>query len=383
MKQLLQFLTAIVVVSCATFTTPAQAQCNGLFFSEYVEGYSNNKALEIYNASGATVNMSNYGIIRFDNGSSTVTYEPDQEATFVQLPADQLAPNDVYVVVIDRSAVTESTITSTFDKPVWNGYLQIDQLIDIVTGEPVTDDNGDPVFGVVYDENGAALFDLSDDAVYYEEYDLQGKADAFVCQDYFVNKTMSFNGNDAMALVEGTTFAPDGSNLLDVIGVIGEDPEETIGEPAWIDADGGWLTRDRTLVRNSDVSEGRNSAPDVVFASGGTFTGGEWTSYAKNDFSHLGFHESVCGNTGINDAFNAVEFNLYPQPAQNEVRVEAPIAIQKIEVYNINGQKVKGMSIQGGLNKIRVDVSDLDSGMYMTYVTFQDGRNSVSPLVIN
>lgn len=46
-----------------------------VFFSEYVEGSSFNKALEIYNATGATVDLTtgNYVIERYNNGSPTAT----------------------------------------------------------------------------------------------------------------------------------------------------------------------------------------------------------------------------------------------------------------------------------------------------------------------
>lgn len=44
-----------------------------LFFSEYIEGSNNNKALEIYNGTGAAVDLSNYQILYFNNGSPTPT----------------------------------------------------------------------------------------------------------------------------------------------------------------------------------------------------------------------------------------------------------------------------------------------------------------------
>lgn len=49
----------------------ANAQCNELFISEYVEGSGNNKGLEIYNPTGSPINLSNYRIVRYSNGSST------------------------------------------------------------------------------------------------------------------------------------------------------------------------------------------------------------------------------------------------------------------------------------------------------------------------
>ena len=48
--------------------------CNELFFSEYVEGSSYNKYLEIYNGTGKSVNLSDYIIEVYMNGDSTPKY---------------------------------------------------------------------------------------------------------------------------------------------------------------------------------------------------------------------------------------------------------------------------------------------------------------------
>ncbi|MFN8308478.1 MAG: T9SS type A sorting domain-containing protein [Chitinophagales bacterium] len=45
--------------------------CTKLFFSEYIEGTSNNKALEIYNPTTVPVNLSTYKILQFRNGAQT------------------------------------------------------------------------------------------------------------------------------------------------------------------------------------------------------------------------------------------------------------------------------------------------------------------------
>lgn len=68
----------------------AQTFCTELFFSEYVEGSSHNKALEIYNPTTSTVNLANYRLIRYSNGSAVPV---DSFNLTGSLPA-----NDVWVV---------------------------------------------------------------------------------------------------------------------------------------------------------------------------------------------------------------------------------------------------------------------------------------------
>jgi hypothetical protein len=59
-------MSAVMLVFALTTMVSAQT----LFFSEYVEGSSNNKALEIYNPTGAEVDLSNYRLYRANNGSA-------------------------------------------------------------------------------------------------------------------------------------------------------------------------------------------------------------------------------------------------------------------------------------------------------------------------
>ena len=78
-----------------------------LYFSEYVEGSSNNKALEIYNPTSETVDLSQYGIAININGGSWKNPDP---------LTGMLNPGDVYVIIhpgfnfslIDSAAVVDT-----------------------------------------------------------------------------------------------------------------------------------------------------------------------------------------------------------------------------------------------------------------------------------
>ncbi|HTL81110.1 MAG TPA: lamin tail domain-containing protein, partial [Bacteroidia bacterium] len=62
-----KFLLAIISLGSTVF---AHSQCNDLFISEYDEGTSNSKALEIYNPTPDSIDLSNYRLVRYSNGSS-------------------------------------------------------------------------------------------------------------------------------------------------------------------------------------------------------------------------------------------------------------------------------------------------------------------------
>ena len=65
-----------------------------LFFSEYIEGSSNNKALEIYNPTGATVDLSGYEIWRISNGGDW----SEGQGNAVELSGYSVPSGDVFVV---------------------------------------------------------------------------------------------------------------------------------------------------------------------------------------------------------------------------------------------------------------------------------------------
>ena len=69
---------------------PVRAASPDLFISEYIEGSSNNKAIEIYNGTGATVSLSGYTLELYSNGSSAVTQ--------TLAPSGNVADGAVYVI---------------------------------------------------------------------------------------------------------------------------------------------------------------------------------------------------------------------------------------------------------------------------------------------
>jgi hypothetical protein len=118
----------------------SNAQCTDLFISEYLEGWSNNKAIEIYNPTDAAVDLGDYRLERYSNGATAA-----QDNQKVDL-SGTLDANSVVVVVLDK----QDPDGVDFEAPVWD--------------------------------------------------ELAEAADLWVCPVYADNNTMYFNGNDAMVL---------------------------------------------------------------------------------------------------------------------------------------------------------------------------------------
>ena len=175
-----------------------------LFFSEYVEGSGNNKALEIYNGTGSAVSLTAgiYQVALYANGSSTPTSTTSLTGT--------VASGDVFV-----------------------------------------------------------LANPSADA-------------AVLAQADQTSASVSFNGNDALALLKAGT-------AKDVIGQIGLDP----GAPGW--GSGSTSTLDQTLRRRTAVQAGDTNGSDAFDPAV------EWVGSAQDDFSGLGSHTTDADGDGIVD----------------------------------------------------------------------------------
>ena len=140
----------------AASSTALFAQCDALFISEYIEGWSNNKAIEVYNPTGSEIDMSDFRIERYSNGATAA--EENQKVVL----SGTIQPNDVLVYVLDK----QDPDGVDFEAPVWD--------------------------------------------------ELAEKANIWLCPVYEENNAMYFNGNDALVLRQISTNAV--MDIFGVIG---------------------------------------------------------------------------------------------------------------------------------------------------------------------
>ncbi|MFK7755532.1 MAG: lamin tail domain-containing protein [Flavobacteriales bacterium] len=130
--------------------------CGNIFFSEYQEGSSNNKALEIYNPTQFPVSLADYQLVNCSNGCGALdTWEFTNDI----FGGATIAPGDVFVVAhpdadpaIQAETDVEFQFLSNGDDVFALQRISTMEIIDVI-GEQTIDDIGDgwTVSGV---ENG-------------------------------------------------------------------------------------------------------------------------------------------------------------------------------------------------------------------------------------
>ncbi|WP_417265840.1 lamin tail domain-containing protein [Brumimicrobium sp.] len=307
--------------------------CSELFISEYVEGWSNNKALEIYNPTDQAIDLSDYIIVRYSNGSTFAGAE-----SAVQL-SGTIAPNDVYVAVIDK-----------------------------------TDPNGTGQEAPVWDS-------------------LQAKADGFYCPNYNVSKAMYFNGNDAVTLEKGTLADLDEgtTQLIDLFGKIGENPDVGGEYDGWTNESpfvgvGVVLTTDHSLIRKATVKSGVTANPALFDAlaewdtipavipmldeNGDPVLDGNGNPRIEGNWASLGIHDCECGELAVNTE-SMINLSIYPNPSTNgEFNFASESNIVNVEVYSAVGQKVFAQENNAGIQSINIGENP---GVYLVNIKTASG----------
>ncbi len=98
--------------------TVSVAPCTDLFISEYLEGSGNNKAIEIYNPTASAINLSDYELRQYNNGSSTTT------AAYTIVLSGSIPAYGTYVVANSSSSATilaKADLQSTSSMMTFNG----------------------------------------------------------------------------------------------------------------------------------------------------------------------------------------------------------------------------------------------------------------------
>ena len=135
-KQVVPILTALIAL-CGL---PLTAQTTDLLFTEYVEGSGNNKAIEIYNGTGATVDLTGYEVRLYSNGAATPNTTLDLttvNATLADGATLVIANASAEQALLDLSDATSGVCNFNGNDALelYNGTATID-VIGVIGSDP-------------------------------------------------------------------------------------------------------------------------------------------------------------------------------------------------------------------------------------------------------
>lgn len=302
---------AVAVFFYAQF---ASGQCHELFFSEYVEGFYNNKAVEIYNPTAKTIQLNQYRITTWHNGTPTFV------AVYSDTLTDSIGPNQVRVIVLNK----RNEKGTGLDTPVSKALAE--------------------------------------------------KADYFFSSTKTNSMSLNFNGDDPVTLDKksGSWW-----QTVDIIGKVGEkpvlatSPSTTIG---WSDSfpfnsgKGTIYTRDHTLIRKPSVTYGDNVNPSYFNPKI------EWDIYPVNTFDSLGFHRCECNKfpASAKDV-KTPAVRIFPNPAHNIITVMASAPVLEIKIFTHSLQNIQIPTSELNANTRQINLADLQSGIYLLQIEYLNG----------
>ncbi|MFN8134983.1 MAG: lamin tail domain-containing protein [Bacteroidales bacterium] len=369
MKKLLLFM----FVCFASLNLSAQSD---LFFSEYIEGSGNNKALEIYNPTNQTINLSNYYILRFSNGSSTFD---GGGATRLQ---GTLAPYKTFVFVNGQT-------TSTSSSPACDPLLQaMANQLDGIYPAP-TYMNGNDAMALVKTPNGVApAVDMSNvtPVDLFGEIGLGASIEKETGWGTVKDSTLSYNFtiNNVVTPITGKVinYVVQAKSYT-VNGVV----SNAQSGPYWM----AW-SANHTLIRKPNIVKGVTESPSPFIITK------EWDTLPAviNQTGKLSY-EDIWTNLGKHRCIADPDFyasldkvkvsgsqvSVYPNPVVSDrFTVSSQMPVSEIEIFSVIGRSVFHKEFKQGQSQVELESLNLEKGVYLVKVTSPSKITSVKKILV-
>jgi len=310
----------------------AQVDCSDLIISEYVEGWNNNKSVEIYNPTDQSVDLTAYRLIRWSNGDETA----DQDSRYVLPLAGTIPPYGVIVMIQDTNFPGQDTM-------VYPGLRQRANYM-----APADYDSGEPGCRVVF-----------------------------------------WNGDDAVSLQR---IINESWTDIDIFGEIGVRPlnwqgtTDPVGgwddDPPYADGQGNYLTKDQTLVRKHNVKKGINRDAMNLYGTNSFNALAEYDSLPNNIFDSLGFHRCDCNVLSVFERSGEITAEIFPNPTLGEdISVSADVEMARIQLINLFGQLIEEKPVNGSRITYTLP-SGLSKGIYFIRVYDNKDRQAARKLMV-
>lgn len=83
---------------------------------------------------------------------------------------------------------------------------------------------------------------------------------------------------------------------------------------------------------------------------------------------------------GLNEKVTLAQIQVYPQPAQGYLQIEAPYPLQKVELYRLDGQKC--LSLEGNQKQVQINCAGLAPGIYILRMESKGGESQTKKILI-
>lgn len=305
--------------------------CSDLFISEYVEGTANSKAIEIYNPTANPIDLSNYQVKRYSNGSNTST------SGGITTLVGTLQPYSTFVLV---NGQTELVGTSTPCDPALQ--LLADQL-----------DHAYP----------APTYFNGNDALTIE------------------------NINGTIVDIFGKIGEDPGEGWCDVDSL-----NYAAGNYYWLSwTSNHTLVRKASTLHGVKYNPGSLQSPDVYFMVQNEWdtVPGYWSvadtmHVTANIWDNLGTHDCECDPTysiGSFEKHNEIYF--FPNPvSNNQLTIKGTAIIESVQIVNPIGQTIFTQTNTMERGDMDIQFSEHLSGLHIAIVTFKDGTKTSRKFIV-
>lgn len=353
----------MTLVLLTSFFASAQTPTD-LFFSEYVEGSGNNKAIEIYNPTTQTISLSNYWVLRFSNGSSTFT-----EGGSTHL-SGSIAPYKTFILV---NGQTTSTPSSPACSPILQAMAnQLDGIYPVPTYM-----NGNDAMALVKTPNGVppdALMSNVTPVDLFGEIGLGAK---------IVAETGWSNIKDITVAYKASGKDVTGKVINYIVQAKATDGTST--GPYWM----AW-TANHSLIRKPNIVTGVKSSPSpfIVTQEWDTLaavkdTAGYWVY--EDIWTNLGKHVCIADPyVSVKKGINESDFSVYPNPVTaDRFTIISPAIIKEVTIYSIQGQNLYKQVAKNGSQQVEIRPFTLKKGVYLVKVTSPTNKTVIKKILIN
>ena len=332
-------LFLLFTLTAATFSF--SQNCSELFISEYVEGSGNNQAIEIYNPTSLTIDLSGYRIEKFGNGSGT------SASGGVLNLIGTIAPYSTFVIV--NGQITTTTISPACDPILQAMANQLDGVYPAPTyfngNDAIALFNGSIMIDLLGKTGDASIissigwgdefpYDGSVGAVWTENHTLVRKASVQI--GVSANPSSFIVSNEWDSLPQNTW-----SNLGTHVCI-----SQTLNLMPY--------TYDTTTITATETYTW--SANNLAYTSSGIYTGPSTANCVKQ------YLNLTINSSGISEE-EMVLFSLYPNPVSDMLYVNLNGQDKQDYLIIDNFGSVVKRGVLGNLIN-EISVSQLSAGIY-------------------